>query len=432
MIMLFDKQTVAKEYLKLPHEKVEAFSSSFPRNCDIICLSLSRWDAPISSPALALAKELAKNNRVFYIDHPYSWKDYFKKRKAPEIHHRKNALLKGQNIYQNPATLPPNLTVVTTRITWPINFLPKGKLYDYLSKKNDKIVLDTVQKIINDFEIKEFIYINFYDPYFVKQFPDNIKPLKTVYQSMDDISQEAYTRKHGVRLEEEIIRNFDYTLCTSSELVRLKSPFSSHVYLHPNAADINLFKRALFENLAKPKELEGISTKIIGFTGSIEYRSDFILLKKIADAHSDKTIVFVGPIHTNEHIKAGLDKCPNVVFTGPKNIADLPAFLQHFDCVIIPYRKTKVTKSIYPLKINEYLAAGKPVVSTNFSEDIFSFRNVAYLADSHEEFIAAIDKAIEGNNRELQLQRLKVAEQNTWAVRVQQFWNIISKENLPS
>jgi glycosyltransferase involved in cell wall biosynthesis len=106
-------------------------------------------------------------------------------------------------------------------------------------------------------------------------------------------------------------------------------------------------------------------------------------------------------------------------------MTELPAYLRYFDCVIIPYRKTILTKSIYPLKINEYLAAGKPVIATHFSDDIYSFRDVAYIVGSNEEFIQMIDKAINEDSPELQQKRLQVAEQNTWVVRAKQFWDIV-------
>lgn len=397
------------------------------RKCDLICFSLSRWDAAISSPALSLAKEFAKNNRVFYVEHPYSFKDYLKEKDTPAVKSRKTALLKGKMPYSHPAVLPLDLTIVTPGLTFPVNFLPAGGLYNRLAAMNDRIVLKVIRKLIREYDIREFIYINFFDPYFVRKLPADIRPLRTVYQSMDDISQVGYSNRHGTRLEEEIISNFDYTLCTSRELVRLKSPFSPNVFLHPNAVDISIFRSAVEEPLAKPVELINIDKKIIGFTGSIEYRSDFALLRKIAEFHSDKLLFFVGPINTDEHIKVGLDKMPNVIFAGARKITELPAYLKYFDCTIIPYRKTILTRSIYPLKINEYLAAGKPVVAINFSEDILSFRDVAYVVDSHEEFLRSIDLAIAENNEEKIAARMKVAARNTWTARVEQFWEIVSK-----
>ena len=400
-------------------------------NCDIICFTLSRWDAAISSPSLSLAKEFAKNNRVWYIEHPYSYKDYWKEKDTAAVLSRKEALLTGENMYTNPPALPPNITIVTSRLTLPINFLPGGFLYDRLSHFNDGIILKTIRRLIKDRGLKDFIYINFFDPYFVRKLPPDIKALRTVYQSMDDISQVAYSKKHGERLEEEIIRNFDYTLCTSRELTRLKLRFSPNVYFSPNAVDIEIFEKALREKLPKPKELESIRGKIVGFTGSIEYRSDFELLKQIVTYHRDKTIFFVGPINTQDPVIEELKKMPNVLFAGPRKITELPAFLQYFDCAIIPYRKNALTRSIYPLKINEYLAAGKPVISTNFSEDIKSFAPVAYIVDTEEEFLQAIDKAIAEDDDKRRQARLDVARENTWGVRVRQFWDIISKEPLP-
>lgn len=398
------------------------------RQCDIICFSLSRWDSAISSPALSLAKEFAKNNRVFFIEHPFSWKDFYAERKSPQIISRKKALLSGKDIYANPPSLPSSLTIVTPRLTIPINFLSPGFLYNQLAAFNDRNVLKVIRQIIKDFGIKEFIYVNFFDPYFVQKLPPDIKPLRSVYQSMDDISQVAYSNRHGTRLEEKIISNFDYTLCTSKELTRLKSAFSKNVYFHPNAADIDIFRKAATETLAKPAELQGITQKIIGYTGSIEYRSDFELLKKVAEYHKDKILFFVGPIQGNEYKEVGLDKMPNVIFAGPRKITELPGYLQYFDCVLIPFRKNTLTRSIYPLKINEYLAAGKPVIATHFSEDIYTFREVAYVVDSHEEFLTTIDKAIDENSEVLKQKRMAVAEENTWEARVARFWEIIEQE----
>ena len=398
------------------------------RQCDIICFSLSRWDAAISSPAFSLAREFAKTNRVFFIEHPFSWKDYFTYRKTQQVQIRREAMLSGKNIYANPEGLPANLTIVTPPLTIPVNFLPPGWLYNRLSAINDSKIIKVIRQTIRDHSIREFVYINFFDPYFVQQMPPDIKPIRTVYQSMDDITQVAYSNRHGARLEEKIIRNFDYTLCTSKELTRLKSAFSPNVHFHPNAADIDIFQKAATQVLPRPAALQGITQKIIGYTGSIEYRSDFELLKKVAEYHKDKILFFVGPVQGNEHREVGLDTMPNVIFAGARKITELPYYLQYFDCVLIPFRKNTLTRSIYPLKINEYLAAGKPVIATHFSEDIYTFRDVAYVTDTHEEFIQAIDKAIAENSEEKKNARMRVAAQNTWEARVRQFWDIISTE----
>ena len=374
-------------------------------------MSLSRWDAAISSPSVSIAKEFAKTNRVFFITHPYTWKDVF-----------------AGNAKDNPRqeTISENIVVIDPPVVLPINFLPAGTLYNFFSGINQKTLQKTLRKVLLQHNIREYVFINFFDPFFLADIPSDIRPLRYVYQCMDDISQVAYTRRHGVRLENEIIRRANLVLCTSRELTRLKSSISDKVQFHPNAADFSLFHTVATQTLPRPADLDFGSRKIIGFTGSVEYRSDFNLLKKIAAFHHDKILYFVGPVQGTEHIEKGLTEMPNVVFAGSRHISQLPAYLQYFDCCIIPYKKNVLTASIYPLKVNEYLAAGKPVVTTTFSDDIRSFGDVLYLAESHEEFCLLINKAIAENDEHKKTARYKTAASNTWSERIKQFWEFLT------
>ena len=100
--------------------------------------------------------------------------------------------------------------------------------------------------------------------------------------------------------------------------------------------------------------------------------------------------------------------------------------MQYFDCCIIPYRRNTLTASIYPLKVNEYLAAGKPVVATAFSEDMLAFSDCVYLAREHEEFIRLIDEAINSDDAQKKALRIETAAENTWEKRVQEFWAMLT------
>lgn len=397
---------------------------------DLIILALSHADAPFSSTIFSLAKEWARNCRVFYIEHPFTLKDYWNRRHEPSIQQRRNALLYGKNIYRSISGAPDNLVVVTPRLTLPINSLPEGNSYEWLSRLNDQILYETIRKITSDYNVQQYIFLNSFDPFYGRYFPASFQPLLYIYQSVDDISQEPYIARHGVRLENEIIAHHaDLTLTTSKNLAQAKSQLSPHTHLLPNAADVALFRTALEHPLPKPPELQNRPRqgKVILYTGVIsDLRIDYALLNYIARQHTDKTLLLVGPYHTHECRQHGLDQLPNVILAGSKPIDQLPAYLQHADCAIIPFLMNTLTKSIYPLKINEYLAAGKPVVTTPFSDDIVSFGKVVYMTPSPVQFSDYIEQAIYNNNPLVQLERLQTAENNAWTKRAEQFWHIVA------
>jgi teichuronic acid biosynthesis glycosyltransferase TuaH len=159
-----------------------------------------------------------------------------------------------------------------------------------------------------------------------------------------------------------------------------------------------------------------------------DLRVNYPLIKKIAEVHADKTLLLVGPINNTEVYELGMDKMPNIIFTGSKDIRSLPPYLQNMDVAIIPFLLNTLTKSIYPLKINEYLAAGRAVIATNFSEDIRTFKDVIHIAESENQFVNLIDQAIEEQTPEKIQQCVDVANSNTWEARVKQVWEIVENK----
>ncbi len=395
---------------------------------DIIYYTLFPSDNIYSSVSLSFSKEFAKNNRVFYVNKPYTIKDFVGNWQNEKVKERASKLLRNQAHYEGVSTIPDNFIAATPPLTFPINWLPPGTMHRGFEKYNRKVVLKTVQKLIKDYNIKKYIYLNCYNPYGAAVLPESFNPALNVYQCIDDISQDGYTVKHGLHLENEAIKKADVTLVTSKELWNLKSKLSSETHILHNAVDPAVFRRVLEEKFDRPKELAGRTGKVVGFIGNLDHlRVNYPLLKKAALHHSDKTFLFVGPLNNTEYLEIGLPDLPNVIFTGGKNLYELPAYLQHMDCTLIPFLCNTLTKSIYPLKINEYLAAGKSVVATSFSEDIAGFKEYIYLADTEEAFIQQIDSALFPQTKEQIQQRVDCANSNTWKARVSQFWNIIDQ-----
>lgn len=395
---------------------------------DLIVLGLARWDNQYHSPALSIAKEFSKSNRVFFIDNPYSVKDYWSEKHLEQVEKRKPALLWGRNIYTHNKTEAFDYVAVTSRLNLPINFLPDGFLYETLYAFNTWILNLTIKRLIKDYNIKKYVFINSFNPFYLKDFNLPVKPLVKIYQSIDDISQESYIARHGVKLETEMVQNADFTIVTSSQLKDKLSKHANKVHLVANAADHKLFHRAVANHISRPEELDDVQCPIITYMGNVSsLRMDYELLVKVANANPDKLVLVVGPYRKNEYDQFQLYNFRNIRFIGPRTLEQLPVYLRYTDCAIIPYIKNTLTRSIYPLKINEYLGAGKPVVSTDFSEDIKTFQGIAHIASSHDEFLKMVQQALNQTEQDAIDKRLEVAANNTWFHRVNQIKALIEE-----
>ena len=415
------------------HSSVFLLISKFMNHpTDVIFFSLFRTDNPYSSISLSMAKELAKTRRVFYVNHPYSLKDVLAGWRSgdPVLRRRLPRLLSGRVGYEALDSIPDRFVAVQPPATLPINWLPPGRLYNLLQRLNNRIILRTIRRVLRDFKVHNYLYINCYDPFYAGFLPKEMGAQCCIYHCIDDITQNAYTDRHGTALENEACEKADITFVTSTNLHRLKAPFARRIVTYFNAADVAVFQQVLTEKYPRPKELEGFSGKVIGFIGNLdELRIDYPLLKKIALAFPEHTLLLVGPVNSPEPRTIGLDQLPNVVFAGSRPLQELPPLLQHMDCVLIPFSLNTLTKSIYPLKINEYLAAGKPVVSTAFSDDIRTFAECICLAENHDMFLEKIKEALLEHNPGLVQRRSEVARSNTWEARIRQLWNEVGLEN---
>jgi teichuronic acid biosynthesis glycosyltransferase TuaH len=388
----------------------------------VFITTMSRWDGDRSSASLALAKVLSKSNAVYYIDYPYSWADVWRERKMTTTRRRMPALLSGKDYLVKVTGQSGNLQAATPRAVLPAYSLPRGVLYNLATAYNNRLLAAFVKRIKKEHNITDYLFLNSFNPTYLSSIDNYLEPTLSVYHSRDAIEE---VEGHGLEKENECIRHYDLVMATSRRLCRnIGKRNDRHITYFPNGGDVKLFRTALEQPLPKPPELATIRTPVIGYTGAICQRIDYQLLVKIAEENRDKTIVLVGPRLDKIYSDVNLDDIPNIIFTGPKKIEQLPAYLQNFDCTIIPFLKNNLTAGIYPLKINEYLAAGKAVVTTNFSEDINEFKEYIYIANTHDEFLEKIKEAMRDNNESDKQKRLAAASVNSWEHRLELFWDL--------
>ncbi len=393
------------------------------KNKVIIFLGNTRFDGDIKSTSFFIAQNLAKDNRVFFLDYPFTLKDYLKTNfNSDELKLRKKQFSPfAGGIIDTDVT---NLKIVVTPPVLPINFIPEGIIYRALLTINQKIIARRLKRILRKIGVKDFLYINafnFHYPDIAKE----LKPTLCIYQCVDPMIV-PYDMKHGIISEDKLVKQSDVVICTSKALYVEKRVQNRNTYFVPNGADLG--RSSLDTYMAYPvhEKLTSVSNPIIGYLGTIERRIDYTLVQQVINANLDKSFVFAGPI-AEEFVPISFYKMPNVHFLGPIAHGDVEQVISNFDIAIIPFKKDEVSKTIFPIKLFEYLSAGKAVIATDFNDDLKDYtENCVQYCNNATSFSAAINEALLHNNDDMKQMRKSLARKNTWEIRAEQISGILS------
>lgn len=261
------------------------------------------------------------------------------------------------------------------------------------------------------------IVLYLWRPYFADAL-DLIEHDLSCYHIDDDYSFSGTDEVNEV--EARLIARVHQVFVTSRELLRCKGAINPHTAFAPNGVDY----AAYAGQWPEPPDLRPIPHPRIGYAGAIKGTLDWPLLIQLARDHLDWQFVFVGSYGGEQAGVAdavrALIQRRNVHFLGGKSPVELPAYPAHFDACMMPYRTdTHSMKYGYPLKLHEYLAAGRPVVSSPLRA-LEEFRNVVTLAQTPEEWAAALSRATSGReiDRALVEMRQAVARRHDWNVLV--------------
>lgn len=390
----------------------------------IVFLGATRFDDEFESTSLTTAKYLAIENTVIYVDYPYTWKDYFSDKATSRLLLRK----KGFKTVENALLSTPwsrRMEVLILPLLLSINFLPEGRLYRYLLKINEKRIAERINRVINDCDQSEVVFINSFNFHY-PNLGNYIKTTLCVYQCVDPLIG-SHDTKHGIISEEILVKQADLVVCTSKQLFKEKKRLNGNTFFIPNAADLALSNQALENRLEIHPLLNDIPKPIIGYFGVIERRMDFSMLTDVIESNKDKSFVFVGPFG-EEFVPKGFQSIQNVYFTGRVPYQEMPSVLKGFDISIIPFKKDEVSSTIFPLKLFEYLGAGKPVIATDFNDDLEEFtKGTVKYCKGAKEFSEAIEFYLLNDSTDLKNNRLAIASENTWDKRLSELSSLVNE-----
>jgi glycosyltransferase involved in cell wall biosynthesis len=358
-------------------------------------------------------KVLSATNKVLFIDNAYTYKDaLLGANNKAAVDFRQVFGLKP-NLTEIPADNGGIIYLLTPPLAFPVRFLPRGIAYNIMLKYNAWLLRRVIQKTLRKLDMKHDL-INFtsFNPAMGVMNGRKFGERSLIYHCYDEIKgANSWLRKHGERMEEAFLAIADATIVTSKGLYDSKKPYTKRCFIVKNAVKAELFKQGLNKNINTEKQ-------IVGFVGTIDDRMNYDVVTYLIEHLPSAEFVFVGRTLNEEGAKL-LKSYSNVKFAGPKNPEELPSYLKNFSVAIIPYVNDKLTSGIYPMKINEYLAAGLPVISTRFG-DMTDFEAVIKLADTKEAFLENVITEINSNSPENQQARIKVAEENTWVKRAEE------------
>lgn len=334
---------------------------------DLVCLSHLRWDFVYQRPQHLLSRA-ALSGRVFFIEEP---------------------IFDNGTMRLDVSTRGDNLYVV-------VPHLPEGLCSEVATEAVKREMID---RLFATHGIRDYV-LWYYTP-MALSFTAHLKPLVTVYDCMDELSLFKGAPPVLKERERELMARADLVFTGGQSLYEAKRHQHSAIYPFPSSIDRAHFAQAR-EAVAEPDDQRQIAHPRLGFFGVIDERFDVELLERIAEARPEWQFVMIGPVVKID--PAVLPRRANIHYLGGKDYKQLPAYLAGWDVALLLFARNDSTRFISPTKTPEYLAAGRPVVSTSIRDVVrpYGEQKLVRIADAPDEFIEACERAMreEANSKE--------------------------------
>jgi len=258
-------------------------------------------------------------------------------------------------------------------------------------------IQNLIKELLEEYNIEN--YISWYYTPMALQFTSELHPEKIVYDSMDELSAFKFAPPQLLQLENELFRKADVVFTGGNSLYQAKKNRHHNIHAMPSSIDKLHFgqARAIQE---EPADQKSISSPKLGFFGVVDERFDIELLREVSAKRPDWQFIIIGPV-----VKISPEDLPrasNIHYLGPKTYSELPQYISHWDIALILFALNESTEFISPTKTPEYLAAGKPVISTAIKDVINPYGNagLVHIISDSESFISTAEKIFADDERD--------------------------------
>lgn len=374
---------------------------------DIVFLSNIPWEFSFQRHQ-QLASRLARRNRVLFVEPAAS--------PLLLIHHRGFFSRAFRKAAQGIRPAENNLFLFT-----PPPLLPGGGRFLPISRLNQRFLTRAVRRVMGRLNFSSPLIWNF-SPYYSGPARDLPRAL-TIYDCTDEMVGERAGMREKLmsRLERETLSGADLVFTTSRYLYRTRRAYHPRVYFLPNGADIDRYLNSLPAEEVDLPEIDRLPSPRIGFSGTFNSLQDQELLYYLASRRPSWSFVFIG---TTTAAPGRLARLPNVHFLGNKPVELLPRYLRRFSVGIMPFRMSRETEGIHPLKAYDYLCLGLPVVSTPLPECGYFEKNIRVAANPGE-FLSSLEDSLRPEEAKVREARIAFARANSWDARAEEAGRII-------
>lgn len=247
-------------------------------------------------------------------------------------------------------------------------------------------------------------YVSWYYTPMAMPFTRQLNPVLTVYDCMDELAAFKFAPPELIQLEKELLQKADAVFTGGHTIYQSKKNAHHNIYPFPSSIDKEHFAQGRQTGI-EPDDQKSIPHPRLGFYGVIDERFDIELIREVAQAHPEWHFVLIGPIVKID--PAQLPQMSNIHYPGGRGYKELPLYLSGWDIALIPFAINESTKFISPTKTPEYLAAGKPVISSPITDVInpYGKEELVYIASNSNEFITAASEILQQKDRSQWLQK---------------------------